>query len=73
MNANHTAIKVMKQADAPPDSIICLSKEGGDGGWQVAGGPVPGVFCASPPLPHRPERKVPRIRVVYSNSAPGTG
>lgn len=31
MNANHTAIRVMKQAAAPPDRIICLSKEGGDG------------------------------------------
>lgn len=56
MNTNHKAIRVMKQAAAPPDRLICLSKEGGDGGPQVTRGPVLGVVWASAPQSPR-ERK----------------
>lgn len=48
MNANHTAIRVMKQAAATPDRSD-LSGQGGKGTeWQVAGGRV-GTFSAPPP------------------------
>lgn len=49
MNTNHKVIRVMKQAAAPPDRLICLSKGGGDGGPQVTRGPVLGVVWASAP------------------------
>lgn len=46
MNANHTAIRVMKLAAAEPDKSDLSEKRGreGAGAWQVAGGPMLGTF-----------------------------
>lgn len=60
MNANHTAITVMKQAAGAPDKGDLSEREGGKG-WQVAAWPLLAmVLCLSP------YRKPHRTKVVFS-------